>query len=87
MIQLSIIFGTIAFYYEFCKSGSKKERGSGDVGGNSKSGKIPLIPDTCHVWIRPHSSDYCFSHAMSFIKQEISSALQTCFKNLGYILT
>ena len=43
MIQLSIIFITIAFYYECCETErERRERGSG-VGGNSKS-----FPDTCH---------------------------------------
>ena len=49
MIQLSIIFSTIAFYYECCKSGRKereRERGSG-VGGNSKSGRL-LPPPLSH---------------------------------------
>ena len=47
MIQLSMIFSAIGFYYECCKSGRKeRERG---VGGNFKSGKIPSFPGTCHV--------------------------------------
>ena len=29
MFQLSIILSTMAFYYESCKSGRKRERGSG----------------------------------------------------------
>ena len=37
MIQLSMIFSAIAFYYECCKSGRKR------VGGNSKSGRLLLI--------------------------------------------
>ena len=29
--------------------GGKREKGCG-VGGNSKSGRIHSLPDTCHVW-------------------------------------
>ena len=49
MISSSIIFSTIAFYYECCKSW-RKERES-VVGGNSKSGRTPSFPDTCQVWL------------------------------------
>ena len=57
MIQLRMIFSAIAFYEKqllfiillwliylnAVNQGGKRERGSG-VGGNSKSGKLPLIP-------------------------------------------
>ena len=44
MIQLSMIFSAIAFYYECYKSERKKASG---MGGNSKSGRdSPSFPDT-----------------------------------------
>ena len=49
-LELMMIFSTIAFYYECCKSRRKRERVSG-VGGNSKSGRISVIPWHCHVWL------------------------------------
>ena len=42
MIPFRMIFNTIVFYYECCKSGRKRKGWSG-MGGNSKSGKISLI--------------------------------------------
>ena len=74
MIPISIIFSTIAFYYECCKSGRKRERGSG-VGVNSKSGKIPSFPDTRHVWVS-FFYVYCLSN---FCKTELSFAMAQCF--------
>ena len=46
MIQLSIIFSTIAFYYECCKSGRKR----GEREATLNQGDSPSFRDTCHVW-------------------------------------
>ena len=42
MVQLSIIFSTIAYYLNAANQRGERERGSG-VGGNTKSGRLPLI--------------------------------------------
>ena len=47
MIQLSIIFSKIAFYYECCKS-EKKER-EREREATLNQGDSPSFPDTCHV--------------------------------------
>ena len=49
MIQLNMIFSTVAVYCECCKSGRKKKRGSG-VGDNSKA-KDP--PHFLHLYCMP----------------------------------
>ena len=56
-----MIFSTISFYYECCKSGRKRKSG---VGGNFKSGRLPLIP--WHLLCR-HTCPYCLWTSFSLI--------------------
>ena len=70
MIQLSMIFSTIAFYYECCKSGRKRQRGSG-LGGLFKSGRFS---NTCYV---------CFNYAhcnQEFVTRNALYAYTKCSK-------
>ena len=44
-----MIFSTIAFCYECCKSGRKKEREGVGWESTVNKGEFPSFPDTCHV--------------------------------------
>ena len=50
MIQLRMVFSTIAFYCECCKSGRKKGREEVGREATLNQGESPSFPDTCHVW-------------------------------------
>ena len=45
-IQLSMIFSTIVFYYECCKSGEKKGREGVGWEATLNQGGFPSFPDT-----------------------------------------
>ena len=49
MIQLSMTFSTIAFYYKCCKSGRKK-RDKVRWEATLNQGRCSLFLDTCHVF-------------------------------------
>ena len=49
MIQLSITFRAIAFYYECCKSGRKKAREGVEWEATLNQGDSPTFSDTWHV--------------------------------------
>ena len=65
IIQLSIIFSTIAFYYECCKSGRKK--GEREWQATLNQGDSPSFPGSCHV---------CYKHSG---KKTLKSLVVVCF--------
>ena len=65
MIQLRMIFSTIAFYYECYESGRKKGEGEWQVTLNQRDSLS--FPDTCHA---------CYKHSD---KIALKSLVVVCF--------
>ena len=62
-----MIFNTILFYYECCKSGRKKRERVGWEATVNQGG-FQLFPDTCHVGQRDNFSYKMLRH--SFYKNQ-----------------